>query len=303
MSQLSRWAVAVFEALLVGAAFGFGIWLLLRGFNPEQPSLSERIGNLTVGDVGPEFADESFDGLRRRLAMWALETAKGDKLDAVRADCAVTRTPIDVFAIDKLNAAVGGGLLIGGLAWWFGIASTVVGMVVLVLAGGALSYTLPDLDLRKRAAQSRVEFERALSAFIGLVAVSMTGGGGLNTALADSVQIGRGWVFEAIESALTDGALSGESAWSSLDRLGQRMGVEGLIELAGALGLAGDSGARLTETLLARAESARKREVSEARELAERTSANLGIPVATMLFGWLGFVGYPAVANLIQGLA
>ena len=72
-----------------------------------------------------------------------------------------------------------------------------------------------------------------------------------------------------------------------------------LIELASALTLAGTSGARVTETLVARAHSNREKELAEVRSEAEEKSSKLGLPVGLIMVTWVFFIGYPAVKGLV----
>jgi hypothetical protein len=293
------------EAAFVGVMLGIGLTILFRGLNPPDATLQERIDELSAPMYGDDFDDvepESFDALREQLAVRLLRATKGDKIADTLADVAVSRRSVEAFAIDKLSGGLGAGIIFVGGGIWFGLISTIMGGIIVGAAGAAVGYSLPDFEVRRQAAAGRIEFEEALTAFVGLVSVSMSGGGGLNTAMADSAAVGRGWVFETLLQTLNDAQLRSEPAWRSLDQLGRRLQVDGLIELAGALGLAGDSGARITETLIARAESGRKRMIADARAEAERQTANLGLPVGTLLIGWVGFLGYPAVVNVIQGL-
>jgi len=293
------------EAALAGALLALGVVVLLRGANPQPATLQERIENLNTPVHGDDFTHvdaENFVELRQQIALRLLIWSKGDKMPDVQSDVAAARGEIDAFALDKLYGAIGSGFLSIVAGVWFGLASTLIGGVLVALAGGAIGYNLPDFEIKKKARIGRDEFEVALNSFVSLVSVSLSGGGGLNTAMLDAANVGRGWVFETLQDTLTDSELSSEPAHRSLGRLGRELQVDGLIELAGALGLAGDSGARITETLIARAESGRKRMISDARSEAEKQSANLGIPVGALLIGWVGFLGYPAVVNLVSGL-
>jgi len=65
------------------------------------------------------------------------------------------------------------------------------------------------------------------------------------------------------------------------------------------MALAAQAGARISESLSARARPARARELAERVAEEERKSEALGIPVILMLLAWTAFLGYPAVVNLI----
>jgi len=296
------------EAALIGSLLGLGIIILLRGAYPPRATLAERISSVDTPLLGydpdedDDLPEQSIERMRQRFAMYVLRTAKGEKIKDVQADVAVSQGDLLTHALDKLSGAVGVMILALVIGMMTGFVSTFIGGIVVACAGAAAGYIIPDFELAKKAKQGRFEFERALNTFVGLVSVSMSGGGGLNTAMADAASVGSGWVFESLRATLTDAQLRNEPAARALDRLGHQLNVEGLIELAGALSLAGESGARVTDTLIARAETGREKELSEARTLAEKTSANLGIPVGALIFGWLGFLGYPAILNLVQGL-
>lgn len=293
------------EAAIVGGLLALGVVILLRGLNPSDATLQERIYNLSLPPEEDAFAPidpGNFDELRQQVSIRLLQMTAGDKMGDIQSNVAAARTDLDRFAMDKLYAGIGVGIMSIFLGMQFGLVSTVIGAVVVAVAGAALGYNLPDIDIRTKAKKGRAEFEVALNAFVGLVGVSMSGGGGLNTAMMDAATVGRGWVFELLRETLQESQVRNEPAWRGLDRLGRRLQVEGLIELAGSIGLAGDSGARVTETLVARAESGRKRMIAEARSQAEERTANLGIPIGALLLGWVGFLGYPAVVNLISGL-
>lgn len=58
-------------------------------------------------------------------------------------------------------------------------------------------------------------------------------------------------------------------------------------------------GAKISDSLAARAQSARARELAERLAEEEQTSEALGVPVVVMLLAWVGFLGYPAVVNVI----
>lgn len=292
------------EAALVGALLAIGALIFLRGLIPPRVTLEERIrgeGDPVIVLDLPVDTGEGIISLRNRLALTLLRVVSGERLAKVQSDVSITRGDVLGLAVDKLYGAVGVAVLATFLATWMGVASTIAGGILVAAAGASIGYVLPDFELKRNAAVARTEFERALNAFVGLVAVSMSGGSGLITAMGDSAAVGSGWVFEMLRSTLSDARVHSEPIGRALDRLGRQLDVEGLIELAGAIGLAGDSGARIRETLIARAESGRKKEISEARTVAERTTANLGIPVGTLVIGWIGFLGYPAISSLLQG--
>ncbi len=275
-----------------------GFLLVIRGLFPPRPSLKDYLATPDAGSIST--TGMAFRSVWGRIGLWLVRTVQRDKLEhSLKSDLAVTETDVETFAIDKLNAAIGFGAIVGVVGWFLGWASGVVALTILVVAGFAIGFLLPDVEISTKAARRRDEFREALTAFISLVAVCISGGGGVNSAMSDALQVGGDWTFRMLREAFDESILMGEDVWTGFDRLGRQLGVEELIELAGALGLAGTSGARVTETLKARAESSRDKERQLVLTTAEKKSERMNIPVAVLAFSWMVFVGYPALAGLI----
>ena len=68
------------------------------------------------------------------------------------------------------------------------------------------------------------------------------------------------------------------------------------------VGLAGTEGARVRESLAAKAVSLRRHEAAEAETRAQEASERMSLPVAVLLFGFLVFLGYPALARVLSGI-
>lgn len=288
------------RAFLTGAALGLGTWLLLRGFFPARVDLRTRLArHADIGSHRSGGTGTRVDSLLGRPAVWLLRSLRAEMLPQVEADLAVTERDLVAFALEKLK--VGGALaVLFPISFYFvGVAHSPLTLLILAVVGFSIGYLVPDLDLKQKAATRRKEFSEVLTGFVGLIAVSISGGGGVNTAMLDATSIGEGWCFDMIRRALDESFLVGESPWTGFERLGKQLDLLPLVELAGALALAGNSGARVVETLRARAESGRDRELAEALSTAERKSESMGIPIGAMLLGWFLFLGYPAVAGLI----
>lgn len=286
------------QGLVLGLLFGIGLIVLLRGLHPPKPTLADQLTDFADPRAPEIELTESFNSVREELAVKVLTALKGETIDDLRADVAVSGIEFEALAVDKLNAGAGGATLVAALVTGLGIVSGFLTIILLALVGGAIGYIIPSADLKAKATKRRIEFEETLNAFVSLVAVSMTGGGGLATAMSDTASVGSSWVFDTLRTTIEEAVLHGDSLWSAFDTLGRRLKLVGLIEFAGALSLAGNSGARVTDTLLARAESGRKRELSTLLGEAEKRSGSMGVPIGLMLLGWIGFLVYPAISGL-----
>lgn len=286
------------QAALIGALLAAGTWIVLRGWFPAPATLSEHLADFTDASIRTD--DRTvLRSLWGRIAVAMLNAVNSGDIADVSADLAVTDGDVEHHAAEKLNAGIGGGVLIATIGYLFGYTRSVFTVALIGFVGFVGVYFIPDVQLKKVAAERRDEFTESLTAFVSLVAVSISGGGGVNTAMADAAKLGSGWPFRMLQDSIENSALHGESPWSGFDQLGQRLKIVPLIELAGAMGLAGGAGARITETLRARAESARSRELTDATTAAEKKSESMNIPVAAMVLGWAVFMGYPAVAGLL----
>ena len=102
--------------------------------------------------------------------------------------------------------------------------------------------------------------------------------------------------------ALALSRLSGETPWAALGRLGVELRIDELIELSSSLVLAGSEGAKIKESLAAKADSLRRHEAAVAEAKAQEASERMSVPIAVLLFGFLIFLGYPAVAHIFTSL-
>lgn len=284
-------------AALAGGLFALGLLVILRGLFPQRASLKSRLAAFNDGE--DMLADVVDTTLFDELALTLFETIKGDDIDEVYPDLRVTDTTVQKFAAEKARAAVAAGVFAATIGVIFGVAKGVAPALILGLVGAIAGYYIPDFELKKKAEQRRIEFSRALTAYITLLGSSISGGGGVVTAMSDAAAMGSGWVFVKLRNALDEANLAGTSPWIALDELGRKLYVPALIELSGSLTLAGGSGARITETLHARAESAREKELTDVRSEAEAKSSSLGLPVGLIMLAFAVFIAYPAVLSLM----
>jgi len=169
----------------------------------------------------------------------------------------------------------------------------------LVLA--AIGFFTPDLGVHAEAERRRRDFRHALAAFLDLVVIALAGGAGVEGALADAADTGSGRAFARIRQSLEDARLTREAPWVSLGRLGEELGIDELGELAASAALAGTEGAKVRSSLAAKAASLRSHQLAEAETDAQASTERMSLPVVLLFAGFLIFVGYPAVAHVLEG--
>ena len=170
---------------------------------------------------------------------------------------------------------------------------------IVTLAAMAFAFFLPDLALRQEAEERRRDFRHVVGSFLDLVAMNLAGGRGLPEALMTASTIGDHWAMARIRQALANARLIGITPWDAMARLGEDLGVEELRDLASALALAGDEGAKIRASLLARAASLRRKELADVEGKAGERSQSMLVAQLVMCAAFMLFLGYPAGAAIL----
>ena len=173
------------------------------------------------------------------------------------------------------------------------------GITLLFALGGAV---LPTLGLHQEAEKRRRSFKHALGAYLNLVGVNVAAGRGVEGALETAAATGQGPAFAAIRQALYRAKVTGQTPWAGLDRLGTELGIDELRELAATVSLAGGVGAKVRESLAAKAATLRKRGLADIQSAANAANERMAMPVVLLVVGLIVFIGYPAIARILHGL-
>lgn len=298
-------------ALACGAGVGAGIWMIARGWAPARPSLADTLAQLRTPPPAIDIVQPTEVGgftarLGRPLAQ-ALLRMGGEALvwPRVRRDLAVLDRGVERHLAEKATLALIGLLLPAACAGLLALAGLQLPVAVPLWGAfviGAAFFVMPDFGIHSDAEARRGDFRHALGSFLDLVVISLAGGGGVETALADGAGIGDGWAFDQIRQTLRAARLARETPWSALERLGARLGIVELGELAASVGLAGAEGAKVRASLAAKAASLRSHQLAEAESVAQATTERMSLPVVLLFAGFLCFIGYPAIERVLSGL-
>ena len=166
---------------------------------------------------------------------------------------------------------------------------------------GAAGWTYPDVEVRSRALATRRAWSRALTVYVDIVGISLAGGAGVEDALMVAARAGSGPQFAQLDAALRAAQTRRQKLWHALDELGRRGDIRSLRELAAAVDLAAESGSRIRETLLAKANALRVRQLTEAEAEAQKASETMGVAPALMAIAAVVLIGYPALARFLSG--
>ena len=290
-------------ALLLGIAAGGGLMLLATGFLPARVPLDRALDRLDTPAVRERTDDRWWV---QALGAPLVDTGIGHAAtQSVRRDLRIIgRTAAEHLA--RCVALVGVALLWApvtfGLMAVGGVPVSWVLPLCVSLVLSAAAAVVPTLAVRAEATERRRSFRHALGCFLDLVAVRLAGGAGVDSALAGSAAAGEGWAFSELRQALSEARLRGEPSWNGLAELGEEIGIGELQELAASSGLAGDEGARVRVSIAAKARSIRTRGLADAEGAAQAASERMSLPVVLLMTGFIVFLGYPAVAQVLTGL-
>jgi tight adherence protein C len=302
----------VIVPLLLGALVGLGAIVSWRLLFPSPPPLQAAIDRLQRRNqlVRITHADQP-DGISEFLgrtvgaSLGRILRNLGLRLDSLEPDLRLVGRSLDQHLAQKVVLAFFGLALPAMVAavWTVGGFSvpltfpTGVGLVL-----GVFFFFAPDISLRGETEKRRKAFKQALGSFLDLVVISLAGGTGVESALRDAAGVGRGWAFAQLRNALEVTALTGETPWAALARLGEEVGVTELVELSATVSLAGTEGARVRDSLAVKAASLRDHALAEAEAEAQSTTEKMALPVVLLFLGFLILIGYPAVDAVVNNL-
>src|SRR5674476_374608 len=293
-------------AILGGGLVGAGIAMLVWRLAPADPDLGE-----TLARLSPEHARrpaETVQGAadsRERLGRWAMKTLPAAAWARVPAsELAVLRIPVARFYGEKVLYAFLGLLIPPLLTGFFavmGLRFPVLIPAAATLGFAVLMFFLPDYNARDDAKKARLEFARALGAYIDLVALERNSGSGSRQAMEVAAEIGDSWVFRRLGEELARSRWSGQAPWEALHGLAQELDLPELDDLADIMRLSGEEGAQIYTQLRARSASMRAAmlgaELTKANEVGERMS----IPMSLLGVIFMAILVAPALLRVMGG--
>lgn len=295
-------------ALLSGAGLGLGLLVIARGLWPRRAPLAVALGRLDrVAAPAPIL------GVAAPIGWWGRSVGPpmagaldqlGLRLPSLRRDLRITGRAFETHLAEKAALALFGLALAPATAAVMAVGGARLPWAIPAWAGVALALVLffaPDIGVRGEAAARRRDVRHALGSFVDLVVVGLAGGSGVEGALDDAAAVGSGWAYTQIRHALAAARVTRETPWTALARLGDELGVPELGELAASVGLAGAEGAKVRQSLAAKAASLRTHALADAEEEAQAASERMSLPVVLLFGGFLVFVAYPALARVMAG--
>jgi Flp pilus assembly protein TadB len=289
---VSTWAV------IAGALAGLGVFVAISELLPAGSRIDAALARMNSQPGGSAVTSPRAQRAGRRLAEllpW---------LPVPSQDLALLGQDRSAWLASKVSC----GLL--------GLAAPVLLSVLAALAGHPLSWAVPvlgalalgggmffapDLVTHVNAAEKRYDFRHALSSYLDLVGLERGAGAGPTEALEAAAQIGGGWAFQRIAAALEAARRVGAAPWAALAELAAETGVTELADLADIAEVAGQEGARILDTLAARAASMRAQQLSADRAKAGSRGTTMVVPIALLAAGFLILLVFPVIARTFPG--
>lgn len=264
------------------------------GNEPRDPR-----GYLPPGAPGGWAARRAALGTRLGKAL----TRSGLNLPSrLRSDLSLTGRGVETHLATSVLGALAGAL--GTLALSTVLVVLVPGLPATTplwaaVLGGLVGGLLPTARVVSQAGVRRRDFQHVVGSFLDLVALNLSGGRGVPEALNSASAVSDGWVMLRLRETLESARWRGVTQWTALGELGEETGIAQLRDLAAALELVADDGAKVRESLAARAASLRRSELADAEGRAQARSQSMLVAQLLLAVGFLIFLIYPAITRVL----
>lgn len=292
--------------ILAGMLAGLGVALLLTWAARPEPDLAAALDRLDPHRAPGQHLDPAppAGDLMTRLGLWAHRRAPTRWVRVPAADLNVLGMSPAAFWGKKAA------LLLIGLAFptLFTVVVGAIGLnlplILPVAAGLVLGVVLsmaPDLEAQRNAAAARVEFSRAVTSYIDLVALEKNAGSGPSQALEQAAKVGDSWVFVRLREELAHARWAGRPGWDALSTLGDELGVPALHDLGDIMRMSGEEGTAVYDALRARAAASRNALLAADHTAANRASETLSFPIGAIALVFLAILVAPALMRIGLG--
>jgi Flp pilus assembly protein TadB len=264
--------------ILAGGLLGLGLTLLVVHALPAEPDLADALDRLSPQRSRTLPSATKPGSGKERVGLWAIRVLPSSLwVRTPTRELALLRIPLARFYGEKLSFA-GLGLVIPPLlAYFFDVLGLGFPVAVPALASIGLAvvmFFLPNYNAIDDARSARLEFARALGAYIDLVALERNNGSGPRQAMEAAAAVGDSWVFTRLSEELTRSRWSGLPPWDALHTLAEELGLPDLDDFADIMRLSGEEGTSVYTTLRARSASMRmamlNEEIAQANAVGER---------------------------------
>ena len=291
------------EVALFAAAACFGLAIAWSGFRPRPASLAADLDHLY--SPPPPLV-----GRRPLVEVY------GSKLLASPLGRLVSRAQASDLRVlgrtPEEEASRRAAILVGGLASGPVLAALTdavgtglsPGLAVgLSAAGCVCAVVVPARAVSRLATTRRRAYRWQLAMFLLAVTMCLSAGYGIETALKRAVKAGRGGLLDELDKVMGRARLHRQPPWPWLRSLGGELALDDLTDLAENVALAGDDGASIRETVIAKADALMVRILTEDEAEAGEATEAMHLPTVVLLFAFIAFAAIPAMSWATGSLA
>lgn len=284
-------------ALTAGGLAGIAVALALGAARHTPPVLAEALDALD--ERRPPGTPTPPSPIGRHL----LPLLRRLPVGVPRSDLDLLGIETDRFLLGAAGSAVG--LAAAGPALTVVLLALDTGLPVVVPAGltvlgAVIGWTSYGRRTGERAESARAQLRSALVAYLQQVSLLRRGGAGVSSALIlPGRLISDSWAMRRLHDELELAQRAGEMPWEGLRRFGERVDVDELTDLSSIAASAGQDGAAVVGTLLARAQSLRDELLADEHSDAHRASGRMSTPGTLQVFLIAAWVLYPAASALL----
>lgn len=291
-------------ALTSGALVSLGVVLAVWRLVPATPDLNDVVARLSPQQARQQRATAVAPASTsaERLGLWAMRHLPAGVWGTIPTrELALLRVSLPRYYGEKVIFALLGlvfpGLLVGAVGLFGASLPVVIPVLASLMLAGVLWF-VPNLNVRDDAKRARLEFNRALGAYVDLVALERNAGSGPRQAMEVAAGIGHSWVFTRLSEELARSRWSGEPPWDALTALAQELGLPELADLADIMRLSGEEGAQVYATLRARSSAMRTAILTGEQGKANEVSERMVVPGSLLGVVFIALLLTPALLRL-----
>ncbi|MGW7673359.1 type II secretion system F family protein [Streptomyces sp. NPDC054775] len=283
-----------------GGTIGAGLALLIRELLQPQPALGPALKRSAPASLTMPEPDMGREEVWGRWLLARLERLPGIRIPTT--NLALLGQGPGAFMLKKAALAALGLLcpVIATIPWLIAGASlpfyvpTGVGLLIAVLL-----FITPDLAVRDQAKRAREEFAHALSAYLDLVALKRAADAGPSEALEKAAEVGEGWPFLYLQSALRRARLEKIPPYQALAELSAEYDLPVLTDVADIMRGSATDGAAVYKALRARTAALNAELLADQAAEANAASEKMTAPGALLAILVMLLMAFPAVIRML----
>ncbi|GAA3898906.1 type II secretion system F family protein [Streptomyces lannensis] len=283
-----------------GGTIGAGLALLIRELLQPQPALGPALKRSAPASLTMPEANVGREEVWGRWLLGRLERLPGIRIPTT--NLALLGQGPGAFMLKKTALAALGLLcpviatipwLVAGVSLPFYIP-TGVGLLI-----AALLFITPNLAVRDQAKRAREEFAHALSAYLDLVALKRAADAGPSEALEKAAEVGEGWPFLYLQSALRRARLEKIPPYQALAELSAEYDLPVLTDVADIMRGSATDGAAVYKALRARTAALNAELLADQAAEANAASEKMTAPGALLAILVMLLMAFPAVIRML----